>query len=84
MPYTISERGGRYFVTSPKGKTWKTTYPSQAAAEKGVAYVESRFSGGSSKVPVPQVEESPDTAAERKALGIPPRPAPEEEDTGGY
>ena len=59
-------------MTSPKGKRWKTTYPSMAAAEKGVAYVESRFAGGSSgTVSPPSTRESPDTSVERKKLGIP-------------
>ena len=72
MPYTIRESGGRFVVTSPKGKTWKTTYPSRAAAKKGVAYVENRFGGGGG--PTTEVTSTPDddTAAERKELGIPP------------
>lgn len=72
MAYSIQEKAGRFVVTSPKGKTWKTTYPSRSAAEDGVAYVESRFAGDSSspKDSSPS-EESPDTSAERKKLGIP-------------
>ncbi len=76
MPYAISESDGRYVVTSPKGKKWKTTYASRAAAEKGVAYVESRFGRAPSRIlPETPSEKSPDaedTVAERKALGIPP------------
>ena len=73
MPYAISESGGRFTVTSSKGKKWKTTYPTMAAAKKAVAYVESRFAGGSgpSAVGSPPSAESPDTSAERKKLGIP-------------
>ena len=77
MPYSIRESGGRYVVTSPKGKRWKTTYASMAAAEKGVAYVESRFSGGTGVVTSSPPTESPDTSAERKKLGIPEIPIEE-------
>ena len=71
MAYRIQEKDGRFVVTSPKGKVWKTTYGSRAAAEKGVAYVESRFAGGSSETPAEGTDESPDTSDERKMLGIP-------------
>ncbi len=82
MPYAVAKKDGRYVVTSPAGKTWKTTYPSRAGAEKGVSYVESRF-GGASPAASPSsssIVDSPDTAEERKALGIAPkkaRPDPE-------
>ncbi len=78
MPYGIDKNDrGRWIVTSPKGKKWKTTYVSREAAEKGVAYVEGRFGGAGSTTP-PKVEtgtldESPDTAEERILLGIPPK-----------
>ena len=52
MVYSIEERGGRFVVISPKGKKWKTTYASRAAAEKGVAYVEGRFGGSGSSAKV--------------------------------
>ena len=71
MAYTIAKHGDKYWVTSPKGKVWKTKYSSRAAAEKGVAYVESRFAGGSGTPSSSASPESPDTAAERKELGIP-------------
>ncbi len=73
MPYTIDKIEGRWRVASPKGKLWKTTYPTRAAAEKGVAYVESRFAGGSepSLVTSTASSDSPDTADERRKLGIP-------------
>ena len=60
-------------MTSPKGKRWKTTYATRAAAEKGVAYVESRFGGGGSPSSDtrPSTASDPDTEAERKKLGIP-------------
>ncbi len=57
MPYGIMKNeAGRYIVTSPKGKPWKTTYPTRAAAEKGVAYVEGRFGGGGSSPTPPPVD----------------------------
>lgn len=46
MPYSIEKSGGRYVVTSPKGRKWKTTYSSRTAAEKGISYVQSRFTEG--------------------------------------
>ncbi len=76
VPYAIAQNErGRFVVTSPKGKTWKTTYAKREAAEKGIAYVESRFAGGSVSANIPPREEaeSPDTAEERMRLGIPPK-----------
>ena len=81
MPYSVGMRNGRWFVTSPKGKVWKTTYKDEPAAQKAVAYVESRFSGGSSSAKPTQPEESPDTSKEREELGIQPR---EKVDTEGW
>lgn len=87
MVYSIEERGGRFVVISPKGKKWKTTYASRAAAEKGVAYVEGRFGGsGSSPRAAPLtsgpdlIDTETDTAEERRALGIPPKLTEEEEE----
>ena len=77
MAYTIiphPKKEGRFRVISGKGKVWKTDYASRAAAEKGVAYVESRFGGGgspSSDTRPSTESENPDTSAERKKLGIP-------------
>lgn len=51
MPYGIESIEGRFHVTSPKGKLWKTTYKSKAAAQKAVAYIEGRFGGGSTTPP---------------------------------
>ncbi len=84
MAYSISKDGGRFSVTSPKGKLWKTTYASVEAAEKAVAYIEGRFAGDSSLPGQPSIsEESSDTSAERKKLGIPLLPA-NDEDTEGW
>lgn len=85
MPYSINRLGERFVVTSPKGKQWKTTYPSLEAAQKAVAYVEGRFGGsGISVTPAPAAEEEdPDTSKERTSLGIPARPGPED-DTEGW
>jgi len=44
MAYSVAKNAnGRFVVTSPAGKDWKTTYPSQAAADKAIAYIEGRF-----------------------------------------
>ncbi len=44
MPYTVAQNEkGRWQVISPKGKTWKTTYASRAAADKGISYIEGRY-----------------------------------------
>ena len=88
MPYSIEQNSsGRYIVISPKGKKWKTTYPTRAAAEKAVAYVEGRFGGsGSSPRAAPLtsgpdlIDTETDTAEERRALGIPPKLTEEEEE----
>lgn len=73
MSYSIVKNSkGRYVVTSEKGKVWKTTYASKAAAQKGIAYVEGRFGGGTG-MPASTAFESPDTSAERAALGISPK-----------
>ncbi len=48
MPYSVARQGDRFRVTSPSGKTWKTTYPSSDAADKAIAYIEARFGGTSS------------------------------------
>ena len=49
MAYSIEENAsGRFVVISPKGRKWKTTYATRAAAEKGVSYVEGRFGGSGS------------------------------------
>jgi len=45
VPYTVSAKGGRFLVTSPAGKTWKTSYASEAAADKAITYIENRFGG---------------------------------------
>ena len=48
MPYSIKKNAkGRFIVTSPAGRTWKATYATQAAAQKGIDYIVKR-SGGSS------------------------------------
>ena len=90
MPYGIAlNSSGRYEVTSPKGKTWKTTYASQEAAEKGVSYVQGRFGQTTTQeAPISSPEETiveggADTAAERARLGIPPKVTPDE-DTEGW
>ncbi len=87
MPYSVSQVAGRYVVTSPKGKTWKTDYPSQPAAEKAIAYIEGRFSSAppSRTVPPPSevADNDPDTSKERELLGIPPKDR-EEDDTEGW
>ena len=86
--YSVRENEkGRFVVTSPKGKDWKTTYPSRASADKAIAYIEGRF--GASPSPAPPSEATPtgdagtaeaDTSAERRALGIPPV----EDEEGGW
>ena len=91
MPYTIQEAGGRYFVSSPKGKTWKTTYASQAAAQKAISYIEGRYSAPPGIVEAApasildgdDLDDAPDTTHDRKVLNIPPRPGPED-DTEGW
>ena len=84
MAYGIAKNThGRYVVTSPKGKAWKTTYPTREAAEKGVAYVEGRFggSGSSPREAAPaKGEYGEDTAQERKDLGVPPKRTEEEDE----
>lgn len=89
MPYSIAEVGSRFTVTSPKGKVWKTTYPSRAAAEKGVAYVESRFSSLPPSPVSPDEQggglfDSEDTTEERVALGVPAKRSVEEDETEGW
>ena len=90
---------GRWVVTSPKGTLWKTTYPSRAAAEKAVAYIEGRFGGPGSSPPTEksqttspssspgdqfeELDEAPDTGHDRAILGIPPKITPDE-DTEGW
>ncbi len=84
MAYSIPQKGDRFQVVSPKGKTWKTTYPSEEAAEKAIAYIQGRFTP--SDAPPAVQAESPadgDTSVERKKLGIPPRPG-DEADTEGW
>ena len=85
MAYTIEEsKGGRYFVRSPAGKTWKTTYPNRTSAEKAIAYVEKRFGGTSSSGtsdPPTTSGYGEDTAQERKDLGVPPLKTEEEEES---
>lgn len=74
MPYVVTRNdAGRYQVTSSKGKTWKTTYPTAEAAQKGIAYVEARFTSPGAEVGTPSAAtgESPDTNEERRKLGIP-------------
>lgn len=44
-------RNGRWFVTSPKGKVWKTSYKDQPAAEKAIAYIQGRFGDASPSSP---------------------------------
>jgi len=87
MPYAIElNSAGRYVVTNPKGKTWKTTYPSQEAAEKATAYIEGRFSAPGTQESAPEPAsgaDSPDTSVERKLLGIPPLQG-ETDDTEGW
>ena len=73
MPYQIvphPKKEGRFRVISEKGKVWKTDYATRAAAEKGVSYVESRFGDSPISSSAETPSESPDTSAERKALGI--------------
>ncbi len=49
MPYSVAKNEkGRWQVVTPKGKTWKTTYATSAAADKAIAYIEARFGGTSS------------------------------------
>ena len=77
--YSVRENEkGRFVVTSPKGKDWKTTYGTKAAADKAIAYIEGRF--GASSPRAPPSEATPtgdagtseaDTSAERRALGVP-------------
>lgn len=56
MSYSTRKNAkGRIVVTSPKGKDWKTTYSSQGAADKAVAYIEGRFGVG----PAPASRTSP-------------------------
>jgi len=44
MAYTVAKNAkGRFVVTNPAGKAWKTTYPSSAAADKAVSYIQGRF-----------------------------------------
>ncbi len=43
MPYTIVKSNGKFAVVSPKGKTWKTKYATEAAAQKGIDYIAGRF-----------------------------------------
>lgn len=46
MPYSVvPNEKGRFTVVSPKGKTWKTTYPTEAAALKAIDYIQGRFGG---------------------------------------
>jgi len=61
VPYTVLQKGDRFTVTSPAGKTWKTTYPSEASANKAISYIESRF-GTSPKGVVVKGESSPAAA----------------------
>ena len=58
MPYSISKNAkGRFQVTSPAGKTWKATYKTQAAAQKGIDYIVKR-SGGTKSAPAGAVSEA--------------------------
>ncbi len=43
MPYSIVKTNGKFAVVSPKGKTWKTKYATEAAAQKGIDYISGRF-----------------------------------------
>ncbi len=87
MAYSVAvNEKGRYQVISPKGKTWKTTYASQAAADKAIAYIEGRFSSPGaprSEAEISLPDAGPDTTAERLALGIPAKDR-EEDDTEGW
>ena len=74
MPYKIvphPKKEGRFRVISEKGRVWKTDYATKEAAEKGVAYIENRSAGDSGTPSSSASQESPDTSAERKELGIP-------------
>ncbi len=62
MVYSVAKNAkGRFVVTSPAGKEWKTTYASSAAADKAIAYIEGRFGqpalAPSAPSPSPQAEE---------------------------
>ncbi len=55
MPYSVAKNEkGRWQVISPKGKTWKTTYASSAAADKAIQYIEGRFGSGTSATASPR------------------------------
>lgn len=96
MAYSIDQNpAGRFIVTSPKGKAWKTTYATRQAAEKAVAYIEGRFGEGGSSPATPTPSSSLDQGedlppqsmeeadAERVSLGIPPAKR-NEPDTQGW
>ncbi len=63
MPYSVAKNEkGRWQVVTPKGKTWKTTYATSAAADKAIAYIESRF-GTSPKEAVKADSPGPEAAS---------------------
>jgi len=69
VPYSVARNEkGRWQVISPKGKTWKTTYQSQGAADKAIAYIQGRFSGNSSAPASASPGPSPDALVEPEHL----------------
>jgi len=67
MPYSVASRNGRWFVTSPKGKVWKTSYKDQPAADKAISYIEGRF-GASAPVSSAPSSPQPDALVEPEHL----------------
>ncbi len=60
MPYSIAQNAkGRFVVTSPAGKTWKATYASEDAAQKGIDYIVKRSGGMKSSAGSETSEKTP-------------------------
>ncbi len=78
MPYSTRKNSkGRIVVTSPKGKDWKTSYSSQAAADKAIAYIEGRFGSDAPSSPA-----SPRSSPQMASTELPEDYVPPEGERG--
>ncbi len=84
---TVKEVNGRWHTVSSSGKVGKRAFKSRASAEaaqdrgRALAGQPSTKVDGSGSPAGPIVRENPDTADERRKLGI---PALDEQETGGF
>lgn len=73
---TVKELDGKFYVVKSDGSLGKRGFSTRANAEKAQARGQALAGGGATAT----AAASADTAAEREALGIPPKAEPKEGD----